>query len=884
VSQELSLNMPGLEDCRRQTLGDPDICIAVIDSRVDLSHPCFSGAQLREIMPAWLLSVMGASGASHGTHVASVIFGQPGGPVEGIAPRCRGIIIPVYGETEEGELRPCSQEDLARAIALALEAGAHLINISGGELIRPGDVDRHLAQIVATCDRQDVAIVAATGNEGCECLHVPAALPTVLAIGAGDATGQPMPFSNWDASLASHGILAPGEEIIGAVPGNGAAPKTGTSFACPIVTGAAALLLSLQKLSGERPSPKAVRDAIIGSAVPCGPEEQAHCERMLGGRVNIAAAHELLFKNRLVSPSAKGVPANAIRSPPTGAARGASARWDASNHPFITPTTEGAVMADEQVQGYPQGAARTEQAAAPQGFEAVHAGMQAQPSAIGMWAPPAAAGATPVASPMAPPGATQWIAAAGQPAAVQPQGAAGGCGCGGAQSQQGTSPSQQFFVPVQPPQGMNPSQQVFMPAQQGTWPAQQGGWPVQQPVALAHHGGIPMQAPVGVQSDVTPAKRTAMITGFHGSGGPQHSAMPADRGVAPSQTHTSIPMPTDFIDARNSQLVYVIGELGYDFITDARRDYFVQQFAYMQTDEPFIQQFTHDLGLVPGNAMIPEDHRAMAAYLSQARRPTPDLPGRPGTGHPGTPLGLEPEATGSVVWTLNQEGQQLYALKPLHTFAAQVLVQLANVLYDQSRPEFLDHNTGNATDVREENNPNPERSERVSVAGRIIGDITLYNGQQVPVLDVSLRALFWWTTKLILDDALGPPPLPDAPERPAYDLAYDGLKNFLERVYYEVRNMGQAPSDRAINYLATNAFQVADAFKKAAHDKLTLDSIFAEKSPICRPKSDCWDVVMRFFDPEHRMDRALDEYRLTVDVTDMSPVGIGKLRQWARYA
>jgi cyanobactin maturation PatA/PatG family protease len=168
--------------------------------------------------------------------VASVIFGQPGGPVEGIAPRCRGIIIPVYGETEEGELRPCSQEDLARAIALALQARVHLINISGGELIQPSDVDRHLAEIARTCEQQDVAIVAATGNEGCECLHVPASLPTVLAVGTADASGQPMPFSNWDESLASHGILAPGEGIPGAVPGNGVAPKTGTSFASPIVT------------------------------------------------------------------------------------------------------------------------------------------------------------------------------------------------------------------------------------------------------------------------------------------------------------------------------------------------------------------------------------------------------------------------------------------------------------------------------------------------------------------------------------------------------------------------------------------------------------------------------------------------------------------------
>jgi subtilisin family serine protease len=181
--------MAGLADLRQQTLGDPEICIAVIDSRVDLLHPALAGAQLKEIVPAWLSSRMGSSGASHGTHVTSIIFGQPGGTVEGIAPRCRGIIIPVYGETQAGELAPCSQEDLARAISLALEAGAHLINISGGELIERGDVDVFLTKVVRSCDQLGVVVIAATGNEGCECLHTPASLPTVLAVGAADANG-----------------------------------------------------------------------------------------------------------------------------------------------------------------------------------------------------------------------------------------------------------------------------------------------------------------------------------------------------------------------------------------------------------------------------------------------------------------------------------------------------------------------------------------------------------------------------------------------------------------------------------------------------------------------------------------------------------------------
>jgi hypothetical protein len=84
--------------------------------------------------------------------------------------------------------------------------------------------------------------------------------------------------------------------------------------------------------------------------------------------------------------------------------------------------------------------------------------------------------------------------------------------------------------------------------------------------------------------------------------------------------------------------------------------------------------------------------------------------------------------------------------------------------------------------------------------------------------------------------------------------------------------------------MATNIFELGDVFANAIGDGLELDSIFAEKSPLCRPKSDCWDVVMRFFDPKARLEKALDEYRLTVDVNDISPVSIGTTRKWHRFA
>ena len=68
--------MPGLQDLWKQTLGDPNVCIAVLDGPVDLSHPCFKGANLstlRSIVPS---DPDGGPASQHGTHVASVIFGQ----------------------------------------------------------------------------------------------------------------------------------------------------------------------------------------------------------------------------------------------------------------------------------------------------------------------------------------------------------------------------------------------------------------------------------------------------------------------------------------------------------------------------------------------------------------------------------------------------------------------------------------------------------------------------------------------------------------------------------------------------------------------------------------------------------------------------------------
>ncbi|MCC3413905.1 MULTISPECIES: PatA/PatG family cyanobactin maturation protease [unclassified Microcoleus] len=271
--------------------GNNSICIAVLDGPVDRNHPCFQGADLT-YLPTLVRGEAQTNGnmSIHGTHVASIIFGQPGSSVQGIAPRCKGIIVPIFAD----DRRKTSQLDLARGIEQAVNAGAHVINLSGGQLTDFGEADGWLENAVRLCRENNVLLVAAAGNNGCDCLHVPAALPAVLAVGAMDANGKPLGFSNWGETYQNQGILAPGEDILGAKPGGGTDRLSGTSFATPIVSGVAAVLLSLQRERGETPDPQKVRQILLQSALPCDPDLPEETRRCLTGKLNIPGAITLL--------------------------------------------------------------------------------------------------------------------------------------------------------------------------------------------------------------------------------------------------------------------------------------------------------------------------------------------------------------------------------------------------------------------------------------------------------------------------------------------------------------------------------------------------------------------------------------------------------------
>ena len=88
------------------------------------------------------------------------------------------------------------------------------------------------------------------------------------------------------------------------------------------------------------------------------------------------------------------------------------------------------------------------------------------------------------------------------------------------------------------------------------------------------------------------------------------------------------------------------------------------------------------------------------------------------------------------------------------------------------------------------------------------------------------------------------------------------------------------PQDRALNYAATNAFEIEQVYESAMKEEMDLDSLNVVPSPICRLGSDCWDVELFFFYPARQVQTVRKVYRFTVDVSDVVPVTIGPRRSW----
>ncbi|MDI3419502.1 type VII secretion-associated serine protease mycosin [Streptomyces luteolus] len=216
------------------------VTVAVIDSGVDSSHPDLTG----QVLKGRDFSGQGAGAhddtESHGTAMASLIAGHGHGPgkasgVLGLAPDSK--ILPVKFSVQVNGQQ--SNLQLASSIRYAVDAGAEVINLSGGN---SGSPEPEIVEAIHYAQQRDVVLVAATGNEGAA-VGSPANVPGVVAVGAVDAN-----LDIWDRSNQGKEVtlVAPGVDIVSADPNaeSGYRQGTGTSDSAAFVSATAALIRS----------------------------------------------------------------------------------------------------------------------------------------------------------------------------------------------------------------------------------------------------------------------------------------------------------------------------------------------------------------------------------------------------------------------------------------------------------------------------------------------------------------------------------------------------------------------------------------------------------------------------------------------------------------
>lgn len=175
---------------------------------------------------------------AHGVHVAG-IAAATGDNSEGVAGIGFGAtIMPVKITADTG----VSEPDLVRpyeALLYSATMGANIINCSWGGY-GPSKAEQEVIDVVTS---MGALVIAAAGNEGRGIPIYPAAYRNVISVGSVSRSDQRSLFSNYHESID---IVAPGEDVLSTIPVTSGSygRLSGTSMAAPMVSGAAALVLS----------------------------------------------------------------------------------------------------------------------------------------------------------------------------------------------------------------------------------------------------------------------------------------------------------------------------------------------------------------------------------------------------------------------------------------------------------------------------------------------------------------------------------------------------------------------------------------------------------------------------------------------------------------
>lgn len=206
--------------------------VTVVDSGVDLTHPEFAARPNTTALNAQTTTDVDEE---HGTEVSSVIAAPNNGVgIVGIYP---DAILRVWDASPFGSL---NEGAAIAGIYEAARRGPGVINLSfGGE-----EDDPLLDDAIRFAFGSGSLVVAAAGNDALSGNppNFPAFYPHVLTVGATNEAGHVASFSTISPTvdLAAPGVRIPVAEPMSRVPSGYSTEASGTSFASPLVAGAAA--------------------------------------------------------------------------------------------------------------------------------------------------------------------------------------------------------------------------------------------------------------------------------------------------------------------------------------------------------------------------------------------------------------------------------------------------------------------------------------------------------------------------------------------------------------------------------------------------------------------------------------------------------------------
>lgn len=227
----LDLNIPNIH---KKTLGE-GVSIGIVDSgrsdHFEVQHAIKNSKNFTD-------SPLVNDKQGHSTFVSGITSAANNSEgVIGVAPKADIYFAKALGDGGNG-----NPSAMVKAVQWLIQQKVDIISISAGLMFD----FKPLHNAVKEAYRKNILVICAAGNSGNRYFDIafPARYPETISVAAYDQRRHVAPFSSRGISLF---CALPGVDVYSCWLDNGYAKMSGTSFACPVLSGICALIISKQR-------------------------------------------------------------------------------------------------------------------------------------------------------------------------------------------------------------------------------------------------------------------------------------------------------------------------------------------------------------------------------------------------------------------------------------------------------------------------------------------------------------------------------------------------------------------------------------------------------------------------------------------------------------